>query len=67
MVPCSQFADSGSASDSCGGASIAKDIRVVMSGIVDNAAECSAAEAAAMFALPVDRVRRILAFARAAP
>jgi hypothetical protein len=38
-----------------------------MSGIVDNAAECSAAEAAAMFALPVDRVRRILAFARAAP
>jgi hypothetical protein len=31
-----------------------------MSGILGNAHECSAAEIAAMFELPVDRVRRIL-------
>jgi hypothetical protein len=39
----------------------------MMSGILDNAHECSVAEIAAMFELPVEQVRRILAFARAVP
>jgi hypothetical protein len=43
---------------------VAKNSRVMVQGILDNAEDCSAAEVAGMFALPVDAVRRILDFAR---
>jgi uncharacterized protein (DUF433 family) len=49
----------------CSGAWVAKDSRVMVRGILDNAEDCSAEEVADMFEVPVDVVRRILAFARA--
>ena len=49
----------------CGGAWVVKDSRVIVeSCILGNAEDCSAEEIADMFEVPVDVVRRILAFAR---
>jgi uncharacterized protein (DUF433 family) len=47
----------------CSGAPVVKGTRVLVQGILDNAADCSVAEIAEMFELPVDPVRRILAYA----
>ena len=47
----------------CGGAWVAKDSRVMVEGILENAEDCTAEEVADMFDLDVDTVRRILVFA----
>jgi uncharacterized protein (DUF433 family) len=50
----------------CSGAWVVKDSRVLVHGIINNAAAgCGAAEIADMFAVPSDTVRRIVAFAEA--
>jgi uncharacterized protein (DUF433 family) len=64
MIDWSRCPDAESVPDRCGGAWIAKDSRVMVEGILDNAEDCTVAEIADMFELPVDTVRRILAFAR---
>jgi uncharacterized protein (DUF433 family) len=65
MIDWSQCPDAESVPDRCSGAWVAKDSRVMVQGILDNAdAGCSAEEIADMFTLPHDVVRRILAFAR---
>ena len=47
----------------CSGAWVAKDSRVMVEGILENAEDASAEEVADMFELPVEQVRRILDFA----
>jgi uncharacterized protein (DUF433 family) len=47
----------------CGGAWVAKDSRVMVQDILNNAEECSAEEVADMFTLPLEQVRRVLLFA----
>jgi uncharacterized protein (DUF433 family) len=66
MIDWRNCPDAESVPGRCSGAWVAKDSRVMVQGIIDNAEDCSAAEVAEMFTLPVDVVRRILAFARAA-
>jgi uncharacterized protein (DUF433 family) len=52
--------------DRCGGAWVVKDSRVMVHGILNNAAAgCSVAEIADMFEIPSAAVRRIVAFAEA--
>lgn len=65
MVDWSKCPDAESVPDRCGGAWVVKGSRVPVQAILDNAeAECSAEEIATeIFALPVDVVRRILAYA----
>jgi uncharacterized protein (DUF433 family) len=63
----SQCPDAESVPGRCSGAWVAKDSRVMVQAILDNADECSAEEIATeIFELPVEQVRRILAFARLA-
>jgi uncharacterized protein (DUF433 family) len=52
--------------DRCGGAWVAKGSRVMVEGILENAEDASPEEVADMFELPVEQVRRILAFAASA-
>jgi uncharacterized protein (DUF433 family) len=61
MIDWSQCPDVESVPDRCGGAWVVKDSRVMVQGILDNAADASADEIADMFELPVDVVERILA------
>ena len=51
----------------CGGAWVVKGTRILVQGIIDNAEDCSAEEIAGpdIYDLPLDVVRRILAFAGA--
>jgi uncharacterized protein (DUF433 family) len=63
MIDWSQCPDAESVPGRCSGAWVAKDSRVMVAGILDNADACSAEEIADMFTLPVEQVRRILAFA----
>jgi uncharacterized protein (DUF433 family) len=63
MIDWSQCADVESVPGRCSGQPVVKGTRVLVQGILDNAADASAAEVAEMFELPVDLVRRILAFA----
>jgi uncharacterized protein (DUF433 family) len=65
MIDWSQCPDAESVPGRCSGAWVAKDSRVRVQGILDNAAAgCSADEIATeIFELPVEQVRRILAFA----
>ena len=63
----SQCPDVESVPGRCSGAWVAKDSRVMVDGILINAADASAAEIADMFELPVEQVQRILAFAGVAP
>jgi uncharacterized protein (DUF433 family) len=65
MIDWSQCPDAESVPGRCSGAWVAKDSRVMVEGILDNAdAGCSAEEIATeIFELPVEQVRRILAFA----
>jgi uncharacterized protein (DUF433 family) len=60
----SQCPDVESVPGRCSGAWVAKDSRVMVEGILENAEDCSVEEVADMFELPVEQVRRILAFAR---
>ena len=59
----SRCPDAESVPGRCGGAWVAKDSRVMVQGILDNADDASAEEIADMFELPVEQVQRILAFA----
>src|SRR5215469_685705 len=59
----SQCPDVESVPGRCSGAWVARDSRVMVEGILDNAEDCSVEEVADMFELPVDQVRRILRFA----
>jgi uncharacterized protein (DUF433 family) len=61
----SQCPDAESVPGRCSGAWVAKDSRVMVEGILDNADAGYSAEeiATEIFELPVDQVRRILAFA----
>jgi uncharacterized protein (DUF433 family) len=65
MTDWSQCPDVESVEGRCGGAWVAKDSRVMVEGILDNAEDCSAEEVADMFELPVEQVRRILEHAKA--
>jgi uncharacterized protein (DUF433 family) len=51
----------------CSGAWVVKDTRLTVDAILNNAEDCSAEEVADMFAVPVEIVRRILAFAGITP
>jgi uncharacterized protein (DUF433 family) len=51
----------------CSGAWVAKNSRVMVEGILENAEDASPEEVAGMFELPVEQVRRILAFASPTP
>jgi uncharacterized protein (DUF433 family) len=62
MIDWSQCPDVESVPDRCSGAWVVKGTRVMVEGILDNADECSPEEVADLFGLPVDVVRRILAF-----
>jgi len=64
MIDWSRCPDVESVPGRCSGAWVAKDSRVMVEGILDNAEDCSAEEIATeIFELPVERVRRILRFA----
>jgi len=63
MTDWSQCPDVESVEGRCGGAWVAKDSRVMVEGILENAEDCTAEEVADMFDLDVDTVRRILVFA----
>jgi len=64
MIDWSQCPDVESVPGRCSGAWVVKATRVMVQGIIDNAADASAEEIATqIFELPVDVVRRILAFA----
>jgi uncharacterized protein (DUF433 family) len=65
MIDWSRCPDVESVPGRCSGAWVVKDSRVIVeSCILGNAEDCSAEEIADMFEVPVDVVRRILAFAR---
>jgi len=63
MIDWNQCPDVESVPGRCGGAWVAKDSRVMVEGILENAEDCTAEEVADMFDLDVDTVRRILVFA----
>jgi uncharacterized protein (DUF433 family) len=65
MIDWSQCPDAESVPDRCSGQWVVKGTRVLVQGIIDNAEDgCSAEEIATeIYDLPVDVVRRILAFA----
>ena len=63
MIDWSRCPDVESVPGRCGGAWVAKDSRVMVEGILENAEDCTAEEVADMFDLDVDTVRRILVFA----
>ena len=62
MIAWTRCPDVESVPGRCGGAWVAKDSRVMVQGILDNAQDCTAEEVADMFTLPVEQVRRILRF-----
>ena len=62
MIDWSRCPDVESVPGRCGGAWVAKDSRVMVEGILENAEDASPEEVAEMFQLPVEQVRRILAF-----
>ena len=62
MIDWTQCADAESVPDRCSGAWVVRGTRVMVECILDNADDASADEIAEMFGLPVDAVRRILAF-----
>ena len=63
MIDWSQCPEVESVPGRCSGAWVVKGTRVMVQGIIDNAEDCSAEEIADMFAVPVEIVQRILAFA----
>ena len=64
MIDWSKCPDAESVPGRCSGAWVVRGTRVIVeSCILGNAEDCSAEEVADMFALPVDIVKRILAFA----
>jgi uncharacterized protein (DUF433 family) len=60
----SKCPDAESIPGKCSGAWCVRGTRVMVEGILDNAEDCTAAEIADMFGLPVGVVRRVLDFAR---
>jgi uncharacterized protein (DUF433 family) len=67
MINWSLCPDAESVPGKCNGAWVVKGTRVMVQGILDNAADASGAEIAEMFGLPVDVVQRILDFAGPPP
>ena len=67
MIDWTQCPDAESVPDRCSGQWVVKNTRVLVQGIIDNAEDCSPEEIAGPDiypSIPLDVVRRILAFAR---
>jgi len=65
MIDWTNCPDVESVPDRCGGQWVVRGTRVIVeSCILGNAEDCSAEDVADMCAVPVEQVRRILAFAR---
>jgi uncharacterized protein (DUF433 family) len=62
MIDWSRCPDAESVPGRCSGAWVAKDSRVMVQAIIDNADDATPEEVAEMFELPVEQVRRILHF-----